>query len=92
MSVITKKQKAERMYARFGKDEKHQCRDCCHRYVRKFQHDYAKCEVYSDSASEASDWGSLQPACGLWNKETDLRNVFFGSPSKREEQQSETLF
>ena len=95
---LTKLEKLEVMHRLFGKDEKHQCKDCCHRIVHEYSKKYAKCEVFSTSHSVTTDWGSLQCACGLWNKETDKRNVFisesglYRKQKQKVELQPETLF
>lgn len=96
MSKLTRQEKVQIMYDRFGKDVLHLCRDCCHRIVREYSGRYAKCECFSTSHCETTDWGSLQSACGLFNKETDVRDVFkhsdeYGRKPKAE-LQPETLF
>lgn len=93
----TRFEKAQIMYDLFGKDEGHLCRDCCHRKVYEYSKTYAKCEVFSTSHSQQTDWGSLQYACGLFNKPTDKRDIFKesgfrGRRAKKEELQPETLF
>ena len=94
----TRLEKAQIMYELFGKDEKHVCRDCIHRKTYEYSKTYAKCEVFSTSHSQQTDWGSLQCACGLFNKPTEKRDIFIESGfynsrrRKHEELQSETLF
>ena len=71
--------KCELMYARFGTEEG-VCADCIHLVgcVRGNKSLY-KCEVYGETHSEASDWRKKWKACGLKNKETDIRNVIHWS-------------
>lgn len=60
--------KIDLMHKMFGKTEQ-VCKECDHflrvRYRGKL---YRKCEVYSVSYSEASDWNASYQACGLFNK------------------------
>ena len=90
------REKLQLMHERFGKDPDHICRDCMHRMIKSMSRDYAKCEVFGISGGPGTDWGSLQTACGLYNKKTDLRDLFLptrgGSRKKNTELQPETLF
>ena len=59
--------KIERMWFFFGKKDGRKCKDCCHFKGEKGS--YKKCELYSKSHSEASDWLMSYDACGLFNKD-----------------------
>lgn len=52
------------------------CGDCDHLVEGRY-HDrmLRKCEVYGLTHSEASDWAKRWNACGLFNKETNHKNV-----------------
>ena len=98
---MTTVQKVQMMHRKFGKDEEHICRDCQHRIVYEFGKSYAKCVVFGDNRSPNTDWGSWCMACGLFNKDTELRDVFlddngrivFAKTPRREHfEQEETLF
>lgn len=68
--------KIELMHHLYGQIEDKKCSECCHlqsgRYHDTILH---KCELYGLTHSEASDWRLKYTACGLFNKETDVRNV-----------------
>ena len=68
--------KIARMYAVFGKGEG-LCKDCSHR-LSIYTHckHFNKCEVYGNSASEATDWKVNQQACGAFNKDVPNREVY----------------
>ena len=62
------------------------CADCCHLICRYWNgRNYYKCEVYGDSASEATDWKKSNIACGLFNQPTEICNVVRAVINKREE-------
>ena len=67
--------KIELMHARFGKSE-HKCRECCHfgEYMRSKK--YFKCAVYGLSASEATDWRANYQACGLFNTQSSMQDIY----------------
>ena len=45
------------------------CSECDHFTVQAWRSRvYFKCEAYSTSCSEASDWRKYYPVCGLFNK------------------------
>lgn len=52
------------------------CGECDHLIEGRY-HDrmLRKCEVYGLTRSEASDWAKRWKACGLFNKETNHKNV-----------------
>jgi hypothetical protein len=52
------------MHMRYGATEGRSCGECCHFYKRRYSKVYFKCELYSDSKSEASDWRKKWQACG----------------------------
>ena len=60
--------KIDAMHKRFGRDEAHKCRDCCH-LISGDYHDrrYHKCGLYGLSHSEATDWRLSYTACGAYN-------------------------
>lgn len=53
------------------------CRDCCHFISGEYQsiRNLQKCGIYGMTHSAASDWAQRYNACGLFNKETNRRNV-----------------
>ena len=59
--------KIERMHEIFGREWGKKCKDC--RHLSGGVNQYKKCEVYGNSASEATDWAQSYEACGLWNKD-----------------------
>lgn len=94
-------QKSELMRKKFGEDPEHRCRDCNHRVVYCGNRKYPKCEVFGVNNSENTDWGSWVMACGMFNKDTEERNVFLDENKRivtsirRKEkpvEQKETLF
>ena len=94
---MTTKEKAEHMYQHFGKCEGHQCRECMHFRGYEYSKTYFKCKVFGDTGSQATDWGATLVACGLFNKETTLKNIWLADNrwfphKKKEELQPETLF
>ena len=58
--------KIDRMHELFGVKFGEKCRDCMH--LKGGVNEYRKCEVYGDSASEATDWALKYTACGLFNE------------------------
>lgn len=63
-----KARKIEAMHKRFGKDEAHKCRDCCHLISGDYRgRRYHKCNLYGMSRSEATDWRLSYAACGAYN-------------------------
>ena len=91
--MMTKIEKLEIMHRLFGKTEGAICRNCNHVVKNERDRTYNKCECYGLSCSEATDFPMLFTACGLFNKETDVRNIYKGNrPSKKTELQPETLF
>lgn len=67
--------KIDLMRSMFGRDEG-TCKDCSHLVRKMHSRAYYKCEVYGESASEATDWRLKYPACGLKNKFTSYENVY----------------
>ena len=90
----TRLEKAEIMYKLFGICQGHICKDCCHMTGHQRDRSFNKCEVYGYSHSEATDFGVYQQACGLFNKETDQRDIYlrFINRKPKAELQPETLF
>lgn len=68
--------KIELMHKLFGTADG-KCRDCCHFISGEYQsiRNLKKCEIYGMTHSSASDWAQRYNACGLFNKETNHRNV-----------------
>ena len=62
------------------------CKDCSHFSTHLSNRKHFKCEVYGESASAATDWRAGNPACGLFNRQTELRNVY--KTAKRTEKRS----
>lgn len=89
---MTTKEKAQHMYHHFGKCEGHKCKECKHFREYQYGKTYFKCNVYGNTSSEATDWGATLDACGLFNKETDLKDIWLEGKKKKEELQPETLF
>lgn len=58
--------KIEKMYELFNREWGKRCKDCSH--LSGGVNQYKKCEVYGNSASEATDWAQSYEACGMWNK------------------------
>ena len=63
------KRKHDAMYAEYGKDYAHTCKQCtnCVYYTRDRDKRYYKCLRYGDSASEATDWAIGKTACGMFD-------------------------
>ena len=59
--------KQQLMYALFGKEDGHKCRECKH--LDAVPGYYKKCRLYGNSASEATDWALSWDACGMLNKD-----------------------
>lgn len=77
--------KIDLMHYMYGKEDGI-CKSCSHlveNYNRSNK--YYKCEVYGETHSDATDWRLKYPACGLFNKETDHRNVY--KLAKKEKQE-----
>ena len=64
MSYTTVK-KIDAMHMLFGTCADRKCADCDHLCSRIYDRRYYKCELYGDSASEATDWAKSWTACGL---------------------------
>lgn len=63
--------KIEAMQSLFGQHTEF-CRDCSNFSVQLWRsRKYFKCDAYSHSCSEASDWRASYTACGLFNAELD---------------------
>ena len=57
------------MYKLYGINAEHHCKDCNHLITyRPTDKTFYKCECYGVTGSEASDWRTGCPACGLYNK------------------------
>lgn len=67
--------KIDLMHQMFGTADG-KCGECDHLIEGRY-HDrmLRKCEVYGLTHSEASDWAKRWKACGLFNKETNHKNV-----------------
>ena len=91
---MTRTEKLEIMHNLFGITEGRICRDCSHIVTNDRSKRYNKCECYGLSMSEATDFPVLQTACGLFNRETDVRDIYKGNRpvKKKAELQPETLF
>ena len=59
--------KIDKMHSLFGVKIGEKCKDCMH--LKGGVNQYRKCEIYGDSASEATDWALKYTACGLWNED-----------------------
>ena len=57
--------KAELMRNLFGQYDA-KCKDCIH--LKGGVNEYRKCELYGNSASEATDWALSWQACGMFNQ------------------------
>lgn len=91
---MTKAERLEIMHSLFGVAEGRICKNCSHRVCNERARSYGKCEVYGISASEATDFGAYQTACGLYNKDTDIRDIYKRNVKRqtKSEPQRETLF
>ncbi len=90
---MKKLEKVEIMYRLFGKTEGEICKHCNHVVRNEKAKTFNKCECFGLSSSEATDFPMMVTACGLFNKETDVRNIYKGNrPNKQTELQPETLF
>lgn len=69
---VTKK-KIEAMHRRFGKIEDKKCGDCCNLVFHRQGKKYFKCALYGTSSSLSTDWAKKWTACGMFNKEQELR-------------------
>ena len=79
--------KIDRMHEQFGFTPGEKCKTCIH--LKGGVNQYRKCEVYGESASEATDWALKYNACGLWNKTyngSPIVRLNKGSAKKPEEQ------
>lgn len=68
--------KNDLMLSMFGRSGQNKCKDCSHFSEHMMSRKYFKCDVYGESASEATDWRANYPACGLFNKFTSYVNVY----------------
>lgn len=59
--------KHEAMYAAYGKDHLHKCKDCANCVCNVWDKRYYKCLRYGESNSEATDWAIGKVACGMFN-------------------------
>ena len=67
---MKKLKKHDAMYAAYGYDSNHLCRDCCNfTIVGAGARRVSKCRAYSVTASSATDWNGYRAACGLFGKE-----------------------
>lgn len=68
--------KIDLMHQLYGTKPDQRCKDCKH-FWSGLIHDYRynKCQIYGFTNSEASDWRLKYQACGLFNKDTYVRNV-----------------
>lgn len=91
---MTNVEKIEVMYRHFGKTEGKICRNCSHVVKNDRSRTYNKCGCYGLSSSEATDFPMMFTACGLFNKDTDVTDIYKGNrPHKqKDELQPETLF
>ena len=70
-----KMEKIDLMYSMFGKGDG-KCKYCSHFREHCYSRKYFKCDVYGETASEATDWRANYSACGLFNKFTSYKNVY----------------
>lgn len=58
------------MYAAYGCDSNHLCRDCCNfTIVGAGARRVSKCRAYGVTASSSTDWNGYRTACGMFGKE-----------------------
>ena len=69
--------KIARMHSLFGVALGKKCKDCMHFYRNETRAGklYRKCEVYGNSNCESTDWNASFEACGLFNTETEQRDM-----------------
>ena len=67
---MKKLKKHDAMYAAYGYDSNHLCRDCCNfTIVGAGARRVSKCRAYGVTASSATDWNGYRAACGMFGKE-----------------------
>ena len=80
------------MHEMFGYSN-NQCANCKHLITYNWRdRNYFKCEVYGDSNSEATDWRKKYIACGLFNKDTQEKDIYkrlWHKPKKPKDEQIE---
>ena len=76
--------KIELMHSMFGRSGS-KCKDCSHFSEHQLSRKYFKCDVYGESASEATDWRANYQSCGLFNKFTAYENVYKMAKTERSE-------
>lgn len=68
--------KHDKMYAMFGVNAEHKCRECCNFiFIRPTERRHSKCAVYGITHSAASDWNGRKEACGMYNREWTGRAI-----------------
>ena len=61
--------KLDAMYAYFGKEHVHRCKDCQNLLTGEYRgRRYSKCLRYGVSHSQATDWAQGWKACGAFNR------------------------
>lgn len=73
--MIETVRKIDLMHRLFGMCEGQRCVDCNHFSRHFYGKTYFKCEIYGESASEATDWRMKYPACGLFNRDYIGRDI-----------------
>lgn len=56
-----------------GNTEGRKCKDCDHLLVKSYGNRYFKCELFSQSSSQSTDWRANWNACGKFI-ETETKN------------------
>lgn len=81
---MKKLKKHDAMYAAYGYDSNHLCRDCCNfTIVGAGARRVSKCRAYGVTASSATDWNGYRAACGLFGKEFCRGESIMKSPQAK---------
>ena len=67
------------------------CGECNNLVSHFYDKTYFKCQIYGESASEATDWAKRWEACGCFNKDYDgpVKIKFFVKHSERPKERIE---
>lgn len=72
---MKKAKKHDVMYAAYGYNGKHLCRECCNFImVSAGARMVSKCRAYGITSSSATDWNGRKTACGMFGKDI-LRDI-----------------
>lgn len=64
----------ELMYKLYGKTDDKKCKDCCNLVTYNLGNKkIKKCKIYGTTSSNNSDWAYSHNACGLFNKDINIK-------------------